>query len=334
MYDPAIVDALRDTFVAARRVLLTGPVDPDGDSLGACLALARGIARLGAASVEVAGTATFRYAWMPGADAMVPDARVAGPYDVAVVMDGDRRRLEPTVEAAFGGATVQVIIDHHASTTPEGYHISLLDPRAASTCEMVHALLESWGQPLDAELAALLYTGIIFDTGGFRHSNTSPASHRLAARLLETGIDHAAISVRVLVERRPAGLRLLGRALAGVRYYGDGAIALASVSLDDLRTAGAEGADLEGIVDALVYTTGVEVACLAIEKEAERVKLSLRSRKWLDVAKLARALAAGGGGHPRAAGVSLDTPLPVALERLPGAIESAYASGPSATPER
>lgn len=334
MMDPATIDALRVALVRARRVLLTGPVDPDGDSLGACLGLARGLRALAPAAIDVAGSPAYRYAWMPGADEMVPDHAIAGPYDVAVVMDGDRRRLAPAVERAYLSAGTQVIVDHHASTTPEGYHLCLLDPGAASTTEMVHALLQSWGCPVDAALASLLYTGLIFDTGGFRHSNTRPGTHRLAAELLETGIDHAGISVRVLVERRPAGLRMLARALEGVRYHADGAVALGAVSLADLAETGAETADLEGIVDALVYTTGVEVGCLAIEKDAARVKLSLRSRRWLDVAKLARALAAGGGGHPRAAGVSLSMSLPEALERLPEALEQAHAQGPKPTPGR
>lgn len=316
-------ETLRQALNAARRILLTGPVDPDGDSLGACLALARGLRQLVDAEVVVAGTPSFRYAWMPGASNMTPDAEISGPFDLAIVLDGDQRRLVPAVAAAYQAAGQRAIIDHHVSTDPSGYDHVLLDPGAASTCEMVVALLRDWGLGLDRDLAALLYTGLIFDTGGFRHSNTRPESHRLAAQLLETGIDHAAIAVRVLSERRPGGLRLIGVVLSSVQFFADGAVVLGRLSEAELATAGATSADVEGLVELLVFTTGVEVACLAIERGPTRVKLSLRSRSRVDVSALARVLAPGGGGHPRAAGAMLDETLEAALARLPAALAAA-----------
>src|SRR5678809_358491 len=108
--------------------------------------------------------------------------RVAGPYDLVVVLDGDRRRLVPQVDAAFKSAKSTAILDHHGSTTPEGYTFAFLDPKAASTCEMVDGVLQDWKIPLDRDIAALLYTGLIFDTGGFRHSNTNASTHAFAAR--------------------------------------------------------------------------------------------------------------------------------------------------------
>lgn len=94
-------------------------------------------------------------------------------------------------------------------------------------------------------------------------------------------------------------------------------MATAVVSLADLAAAGAEPADMEGIVDALLYTRGVELACLFVEKAADRVKLSLRSRRRVDVARLARELAPGGGGHARAAGVVIEAPLADTLAGVP-----------------
>lgn len=323
---PLPSDAIRAAAQAARRILLTGPLDPDGDSIGACLALARGLAAVCAARVEVAGTPSFRYAWMAGAEAMVPDEQIAGPYDLAVVLDGDRRRLAPPVARAFEGARARGLVDHHASTDPAGYELVLLDPEAASTTELVWRVLEDWGVPLDRELAALLYTGLVFDTGGFRYSNTRPACHLLAARLLETGLDHAAINARVLMERRLGGLKLLGRVLEGARVHADGAVIVGVIARADLAELGADEADVEGVVDALVFTRGVELACLVIERGPERVKLSLRSRSRVDVASLARSLTTSGGGHARAAGASLAEPLPALLARLPALLERAVAT--------
>lgn len=313
----AFADALDRHLADARRVLLTGPTDPDGDSIGACLALARGIrSRHPHTTVHVAGDPGYRYSWLAGARDMVADAAVRPDYDLCVVMDGDRNRLEPPVAAAFAAARTVCIVDHHASTRPDSYDLHFLDAAAASTCQMVYPLLRLWGVALDRALAEHLYVGILFDTGGFRHANASPATHRLAARLLEQGIDHASICVRVLSERSPSGLTLLGTVLQQAEQRAGGVVSLGQVSHATVARLGAHPEDLEGVVDALLHVRGVEVACLLIERGPRRVRLSLRSRTVVDVAALASALGPGGGGHARAAGVQLSETLSEAWERV------------------
>jgi bifunctional oligoribonuclease and PAP phosphatase NrnA len=295
------------------------------------LALARGIARIAPRSkVEVAGVVGFRYDWLPDAAAMVPDNRVAGTYDLVIVLDGDRKRLVSEVDRAFKGAVKTAILDHHGSTSAEGYTLAYLEPRAASTCEMVDGVLEDWAVALDPDIATLLYTGLIFDTGGFRHSNTTPYTHAFAGRLLSTGIDHATISARILVERRMPGLRLLGRVVENARFLAGGKVALGDISLALAKEVGADVADFEGLIDALLYTQGVEMAVIAVERApmGDRpavTKLSLRSRTDLNVAALATSLAPDGGGHPRAAGVALNESLDAVLAWLPGVLERTVA---------
>jgi phosphoesterase RecJ-like protein len=311
-----IAQQLLERVRASRSVLLTGPEGPDGDSIGACLALQRLLAvRAPGVRVDVAGSPGQRYAWLPGADAMVPDARV-GAYDGVVVLDGDRRRLCADVGRAFAHAAWTGIVDHHRSTDVVGYDLALFDPDAESTCGMIHAVSKAWGVPLDADIAALLYAGVIFDTGGFRYSNTRASTHRLAAELLETGIDHARIMLKVLVERRPTALRLMGRILGEAELLGGGRLMLATCSRAMMRELGAVEADLEGVVDMLQHTEGVDLAIVVVERGAERVKLSLRSSGRVDVAALARGLHEGGGGHAKAAGVVLTTPLADVLAML------------------
>jgi len=320
-------ESLRLAVRSARSVLLTGPMFPDGDSIGACLALAVAIRHLSSARVDVAGEIPFRYTWMPGAETIIDDEDVAGQYDLVVVLDGDCRRLPPPVEAAFHSASMRGIIDHHSSTESDGYEIALIDSTAASTCEMVYALLLRWGVPVDRKMAALLYTGLIFDTGGFRHSNTSSETHRLAATLLDTGLEHNPINIAVLMERRPAGLKLMGHVLERVAFHGDGAVVFGVVDQKTCTGLGCSVGDVEGIVDAMVFTRGVELACLCVERGRELVKLSLRSRKRVDVARLAQKLCDGGGGHPRAAGVMIPESLTGLLTWLPAALCEATIEG-------
>jgi len=317
------VHELRTALHGARSVLLTGPLDPDGDSIGACLALSRAIRVLGDAEVSVAGIANYRYDWMPDADTLLSDDHIQPVYDVVVVMDGDRTRLTPAVQAAFEAARVRCLVDHHQSTDPSGYEVCILEPTSASTCEMVYAMLQEWQVPMDRDIATMLYTGIIFDTGGFRHTNTQPATHLLAAELLSYGVDPSLISTKVLAERTVAGLRLLGDVVSHANFHADGSAVMGRVSLADATRFGIESGDLEGVVDALLNTAGVELACLVVEREPGMVKLSLRSRTSVDVAALAKSLDAGGGGHIRAAGVTLHRPLAEVLQFLPDRLTSA-----------
>ncbi len=315
--------ALQGLLDGARRVLLTGPSDPDGDSIGACLALAGAIRQRCAAEVTVSGRPGFRYAWLEGAAAMLPDGAVLPDHDVVIVVDGDRHRLHPAVETAFAAARHRVILDHHHSTRPRGYELAWVDPGAASTCELVLGIVDAWGLALDRPMAEALYTGIVFDTGGFRHPNTTPATHAAAGRLLAAGVDHSAISLRVLWERRRAGMGVLGEVLCDATTSERGRVVWATVSLAQCHAHQAEYADLEGMVDILLLTRGVELSCLLIERAPGQVKLSLRSRSTVDVAALARSLDANGGGHQRAAGVVLGCTLDEARQRVPPALAAA-----------
>ncbi len=308
-----------DALVDAERVLLTGPSRPDGDSIGACLALQRVLEARGV-ECAVAGEPTYRYAWMPRADEMLSDAAVSTDWPAVIVLDGDRHRLTPAAEAAFSGAGVRAIIDHHASTEDDGYTHFWVDPDVGSACEMLYSALDTWGVPLDRELAEVLYTGLIFDTGAFRYSNTTPASHQMAATLLACGIDHATICLNVLMDRRPSGLRLAGEVFDQARFTLEQQMLVASVTLDQRERLGASNGDLEGIVENLVHVQGVEVGVLLIERPDQRVKLSLRSRGRVNVAAVAKDLAPSGGGHAKAAGVVVSGPCDAIVERVEAAV--------------
>ena len=208
------------------------------------------------------------------------------------------------------------IIDHHRSTEASGYTVSILAPTAESTCGMVRELARSWGVPLDFDTATLLYVGLIFDTGGFRYSNTAPSTHALAAELLSCGIDHARITLKILVERRPEAMRLLARMLSESVFVAGGKAVHTTCTRAMLQEIGANEADLEGIVDVLQHVEGVDLAVVFVERGPERVKLSLRSSGKVDVASFARSLDPNGGGHAKAAGVMLAVGLEEARRRV------------------
>ncbi len=297
---------LKELSERSKRILLTGPIYPDGDSIGACLSLARGLKKITTATIEVAGKVSFRYSWLPDAERLIDDEEISGDYDLAIVMDGDRHRLHPKVDEAYSRAKIKGIIDHHSSTDPEGYDLVIVDENAASTCEIALQILDEWKIKLDRKLAELIYTGLIFDTAGFRHSNTTEKTHLLAARLLSTGIDHSVINAKILMERQQSGINLLGFALSKIQYLSNNRIALCCISNAELRQLKATHGDYEGIVETMLFVRGVELSCLCVERSPNLFKTSLRSRNHVDVAKLAKELSTDGGGHRRAAGVILN----------------------------
>ena len=309
------------------RVLLSGPVGPDGDSVGACLVLQRWLAMRGV-TAAVAGAIPPRYRFLPGATDIIGDGAVTPDYDAVVILDGDRHRLAGQVHEAFARAEVKGIVDHHASTNPDGYTHYWVEADAVSTCEMLYDAMKASGVALDAELAALLYAGSVFDTGGFRYSNTTPHTLRMAAELIEHGIDHADISLRILMQRRMESLRLLGEVISGARSHLDGALVVGRVSLELAKRYRLRPGDLEGVVDALVHVEGVEVGCLLIERRANRVKASLRSGGEQDVGALAHRLVPSGGGHRKAAGAVVDCGLDELENRLVDEVASMLSEAP------
>ena len=186
----------------AKHILLTGPIYPDGDSLSSCLALQQGIEKISEADVYVCGELSFRYDWLPFADRTGPPSSIHNkPFDVAIILDGDRDRLGTHLTEVYNNAQHKVIIDHHISTTNQDYDVFIVDAEAASTTEIIFRLLQFWNIPITREIATLLYVGIIFDTAGFRYSNTSPKTHMIASELLKTGFNHSLINSKVLMER-------------------------------------------------------------------------------------------------------------------------------------
>ncbi len=300
--------ALATALAGARRVLLTGPVGPDGDSLGACLALQSVLARAGVVS-DVAGLPGYRFDFMPGAAAILDDNDVRPIYDAVVVLDGDRHRLSPPVAEAFSAATVRGIVDHHSSTKLDGYTHTWVEGTATSTCEMLYDAWLACDVPLDPIVAELLYVGAIFDTGGFRYSNTTPNTHLMAAALLKQGIDHAGLNARVLMSRRETALRVAGEIMLHASLHLGDQLLVGDVSNALAKQLGVVSGDTEGVVDSLVYVQGVEVSALLNERDSGEVKISLRSKGAVNVAHVAQALSPGGGGHAKAAGASLQTDL-------------------------
>jgi phosphoesterase RecJ-like protein len=307
---------------SARRVLLLAHLYPDGDVLGSQLGL-------GLALEETGRPVTFAcrhpvaepYPFLPGADRVEqwPPGRTG--FDVVVTLDTpDPGRVGGLLDECRQPGTRVLNIDHHGDNRRYG-DVNWIEPTAAATGEMVFHLIEAAGLPLTPAVATNLYTAVVADTGSFRYSNTRAETFRLAARLCEAGADPAAIALAIYETRHLAGLHLLGRILQQVETSPDGWIAWMVIDRSQ-----AASPDLLEAEDFITYPRSLRTAKVAVlfRELPGEVKVSLRAKGEVDVARIAARL--GGGGHPNAAGVVLKAGLAEARTRVIGSIREAIAA--------
>jgi phosphoesterase RecJ-like protein len=290
------------------RFVVTSHHNPDGDALGSMLGMARALRAAGqdvvlahADAPELPDDIAFLLTDGEQIQRDLPDD-VGERVLVAVDCATERRMwAEPVHERA----REIVNIDHHQDNTMFG-DLNLVEPHASSTAEVITGVLAAAGWPLTREVAEPLYVGLVTDTGRFGYTNTRPEAHRVAAAMIEAGVDIAAISRRLYEEQPLERLLLIGRALEHARPLAGGRMLASVVTAADFGAAGTD--DTEGIVEILRGVRGMKAAALVSEAGPEGAwRVSLRSvDPDVDVSAIARD--EGGGGHRAAAGFSTRRP--------------------------
>lgn len=330
----ATLEQIADRLRAAASVVVTTHSKPDGDAVGATLALARSLNRCG-------GKATVLYLdpWSSIFDPFIADTPVihehrnvwaepalADPAAVAIVDTGSWNQLADARAWLEPRADRTVVIDHHVHGNPEVASMRCIDPAASSACELVAevclkllGLQRSSELPLD--IAEALYLGIATDTGWFRFSNTSAKAMHLAAELLEAGARHSMIYQAVEQNDKPARLKLMARALEHLEFLDHGRIAMMTIAHRDIVETGATMEDAGGMSDIPNCVGSVRVVAVLTELAPSLTKLSLRSKPGagaVDVNRMAQRF--GGGGHFHAAGAKIPLPLREAADAVARAL--------------
>lgn len=292
----------------AEAPLIATHTGPDGDALGSALALFHMLLALGKKRVVFASEDPVprTYQWLPGADRVVFPEEAQGPFDLAVVVDVSQLDRIGKVNSLLTADTRVLVIDHHLDSAPAG-DLYCVDSSYAAVGEILFELFEHMDTPLTHEAAVCAYVAQITDTGSFRYSNTNARSHRIAARLVETGIDAAGIATRVFDRMSRAKFDLLKRVLDEIKFNHDGRLAHASLTLRDLEAAAAKDEDCDGLINYIRNVEGVEVAVLFRVLDSNTTKVSFRSQTEFNSAGLLEEF--GGGGHVSAAGATVDMPL-------------------------
>ena len=294
-------------IAAASSVDLVCHVMPDGDALGSALAAGLALRSLG---VEVRVSfgddpqvVPASLGFLPGQELLVPAAAVPEQPELMITFDvADSRRLGLLQGKAEAAGTL-VVVDHHASNGGFGTH-QLIDPAAPATAVLVDDLIRRLGVPLDLSIATCLYTGVATDTGSFRYSATTPATHELAARLLATGLRHDLISRRLWDTQSFGYLKVLAAALERAELDREAAGGLGLVWTwvpdADMRANALPPEEIEGLIDVVRKAAEAEVALVLKEDPDGSLRCSSRAKGAVDVA--AACIALGGGGHVYAAG--------------------------------
>lgn len=293
---------LEELLKGRSRVALGGHVRPDGDCIGSCMGLYLYLKE----QYPQIHTDVYleeipeAYRMISGTDEVKNQIVEGDEYDLFICLDcGDEKRLGfsgPLFEKA--GETV--CIDHHISNEAFADH-NYIVPDASSTSELIYTLLDR--EKISRETAEALYMGIAHDTGVFQYPCTSPESMEIAAELMRKGINGSEIIEKTYYEKTYIQNQILGRALLESMLIMDKRCIVSVIRQRSMRFFQAQPSDLEGIVSQLRQTKGVETAIFLHEVEPQKFKVSLRSKGRVDVSVIAKHF--GGGGHARAAGVTM-----------------------------
>lgn len=293
---------LREIAQGAKTILIAGHLRPDGDCVGAAAAAYLYLKKIYpeaqiSAYVE---KVTEVYRFLDPEHSIFVEKLPEGPVDLFLSLDSSSKDRLGEAERLFDTAGRTACIDHHVSNL--GYaRENFVEAGSSSACEVLYGLMEE--ELIDTRIAEAIYIGIIMDTGVFRYSNTSKKTMEIAGSLMEKGVPFWKYIDECFYQRTYTQTQLLGRTLLTSMRLMEGRVIVATVTRRMLEFYGAQTEDIEGIIDQLRVTKGVEVALLLQEIDDQQYKVSMRSNTFVDVSKIA--VYFGGGGHVKAAGCTM-----------------------------
>jgi len=284
----------------AERIALCGHVMPDGDCLGTMLALGLALRQMGKKVVFYSpDKVPDLYAFLPSAGEVRVELDKQGQCDLFISVDCSVPDRLGHFQELLDRAGRVIVLDHHAGAVVFGdVYINL--PDHAAVGEIVYDLLPLLPVVIDEDIATCLYVAIVTDTGSFSYDNTSSQTHYRASRLMRLGAPTAQIN-KLLYEEKPlVSMQVLSAVLQTLGISECGRVAWMSMQRDTLNSLKASDEHVDGMVNYPRMIKGVELAMFFRELEEGQYKISLRSKYYLDVNKLAALY--GGGGHSRASG--------------------------------
>ena len=297
------MNRIDEIFDGVSTVAIAGHVNPDGDCIGSCMGMYLYLKEKFPQIKAEVYLGEMRPVFGYIEDINLVHSKISEPikeYDLVMLFDVSTRERIAVAEPLLEKAKKSVCIDHHV-TNMGICDVNHVVPEASSACEVLYELLDE--KCINLAVAEAIYTGIVHDTGVFQYSNTSGKTMRIAADLLDKGVDGANIIDNSFYAKTYVQNQILGRTLLESIMILDGKCIIGIVTLKEMAFYGLTAKDLDGVVSQLRVTQGVEVAMLLYELTPLEFKVSMRSNQYVDVSAICQRF--GGGGHIKAAGCSM-----------------------------
>jgi phosphoesterase RecJ-like protein len=303
-------EILKEIKVAQNIVILTHE-SPDGDAIGSSLAMRLMLKELEKECDVIIPEYSRLFDFLPGIETIKKESEIKN-YDLAIAVDcADIKRIAK--KEYFENAKKTIVIDHHGSNNMFG-DLNYVNPVSPACCEILAGIAEYFKLKITKELGTCIMTGIITDTGGFRHDGTNSETFEFAAELVRKGVNIPYIYKRTLNTKTKANFLLTKKVIDRMELLEDGKVTFTYITIKDEEEVNAEPGDHEGLVEIGRDIEGVEVSIFVRQKEENAFKISLRSGNEVNVSDVC--LMFGGGGHPRAAGGLIQGTLEQVREKV------------------
>ncbi|MBR3795794.1 MAG: DHH family phosphoesterase [Clostridia bacterium] len=302
----------------AKRMALIAHVSPDGDTVGATLALRLAFLSLGKeVDVICDGKTDKSLGYLPGVECFLRPEETEGLYDTVIAVDVSDHKLLGKADAIFDRAPVRMVIDHHA-TNPGYGDYNYIRGDECSCCVLAYEVITALGVNVTLDMGTCLMTGMSTDTGHFMYPYTTPLAFEIAGKLRALGVDISYITRVLYRTQERTAVNLTRIAYQKLHFELDGQVGVIELTQADMDEAGADYSQTGGLVNKALEVEGVRMAILATQRE-EGVKLSLRAVEPDTVNDIAKQF--GGGGHAQAAGVTMHMPMDAAVQTVLAAMK-------------
>ena len=300
-----------DFLKESNNIVLATHMGPDGDALGSVFSLALALKMIGKSPKIILDNYPDKYKFLGNSKLISKDSSDIFKCDAFVCLDcGDKSRIAAD-ENLFEKAKLTINIDHHIANNNFA-DLNYVDTSASSTCEIIFDIISNQIE-INKKIAESIYIGIITDTGGLKYKSTSPKTLNIVSKLIETGIDFSNIYQLAMHKHTQIEANLLARSIINSKYLLNYNIGYTFLSISDLQDLEGRLQDLEGIVEYILNTDGVNIAAFFTERPDGKIKVSFRSSCDIQVNNIAKAL--GGGGHKFAAAASFDSNLDEGIKK-------------------
>ena len=312
------LDEILKEIRASEKIIILTHESPDGDAIGSSLAMKLALEEFGKQADVIIPEIPRLYKFLPAIEQVKKESDIKS-YDLAISVDcADLKRLAG--REYFENARKTVVIDHHGSNNMFG-DLNYVNPVSPACCEILAYVFEYFQIDITKEIGTCIMTGIITDTGGFRHPTVNPETFEFTAELIRKGINVPDIYKRTLRTQTKANFLLTQRVMDRMEILEDGKVTFTYVTVKDKEEVEAEPGDTEGLVEIGRDIEGVEVSILLKQKEENLFRISMRSGSYVNVSDVC--LMFGGGGHQRAAGATAQGTLEEVRERVLNEVKKA-----------